>query len=74
MRLTQQDRQNIALTAVTDADVRALYWFIDDAFIGSSKPGETIFWQPVSAGNFRLRAVDDHGRGDERPVDVRLVD
>ena len=74
MRLTQQDRQSIALTAVTDAGVRTLYWFIDDAFIGSSKPGETIFWQPVSAGNFRLRAVDDQGRSDQRPLDVRLID
>lgn len=74
MRLTQQDRQSIALTAVTDADVRTLYWFIGEAFIGSSKPGETIFWQPASAGNFRLRAVDDHGRSDERPLDVRLID
>jgi penicillin-binding protein 1C len=42
MRLTQQDRQCIALIAVTDADVRTLYWFIDDAFTGSSKPGETF--------------------------------
>ncbi|MEO7054484.1 MAG: penicillin-binding protein 1C, partial [Rhizomicrobium sp.] len=73
MRLAQQDRQRIALTAVTDADVRTLYWFIDDIFVGSSKPGESLSWQPASAGSFRLRAVDDHGRSDERPLDVKLT-
>ena len=74
MRLTQQDRQQIALNAVTDADVRILYWFVDDGFVGSTKPGDVFFWQPPGAGNFRLRAVDDHGRSDERPLDVRLID
>ena len=74
MRSTQRDRQRIALIAVTDADVRTLYWFIDDAFAGSSKPGEAFFWQPASAGSFRLRAVDDHGRSDERLLDIKLTD
>jgi penicillin-binding protein 1C len=73
MRLTQQDRQRIALTAVTDADVRTLYWFVDDGFVGSSKPGEAFFWLPPTAGHYSLRAVDDRGRSDERPLDVRLI-
>jgi penicillin-binding protein 1C len=74
LRLGRQDRQTIALSAVTDADVRALYWFAGEDFLGSSKPGEPLFWQPASAGNYNLRAVDDHGRSDERPLDVRLTD
>ncbi len=72
-RMGRTNRQHIALTAVTDADVRALYWFVDDIFVGSSKSGESLFWQPASAGSFRLRAVDDHGRSDERPLDVKLT-
>lgn len=73
LRVSQQDRQTIALSAVTDADVHALYWFADGAFIGSSKPGESLFWQPSSAGSYTLRAVDDRGRSDERPLDVGLT-
>jgi penicillin-binding protein 1C len=73
LRLSQQDRHTIALSAVTDADVRMLYWFAGDAFIGSSKPGEILFWQPASAGSYTLRAVDDRGRSDQRPVDVDLI-
>ena len=74
MRLTQQDRQTITLTAVTDADVKTLYWFVDGAFVGGGKPGEALSWQPPGAGSYHLRAVDDHGRSDERPLDVRLIE
>lgn len=74
MRVSRQDRQSIAFNAVVDADVRTLYWFVDGAFAGSSKPGEILFWQPASAGSYRLRAVDDHGRSDERLLDVRLTE
>jgi len=73
LRVTQRDRQNIAFNAVTDADVRSLYWFVDEAFVGASKPGEILFWQPPAAGEYRLRAVDDRGRSDERQLDVRLT-
>ncbi len=73
IRLAQTDRQRIALNAAADADARALYWFVDDAFVGRSAPGEPLYWQPRSAGEYRVRAVDDRGRSDERPLDVRLV-
>ncbi|HKY17802.1 MAG TPA: penicillin-binding protein 1C [Rhizomicrobium sp.] len=74
LRLKQRDRQTIALNAVTDADVRGLYWFANDVFLGNGKPGEVLFWQPPSAAIYRLRAVDDRGRSDERLLDVRLTD
>jgi penicillin-binding protein 1C len=73
LRLTDVDRRRIALSAAADADARALYWFVDDAYVGRSAPGEPLSWQPPSAGEFRVRAVDDRGRSDERPLDVRLI-
>jgi penicillin-binding protein 1C len=72
-RLGQKDRRTLTLSAVTDADVRTLYWFAGDAFIGRTNPGQALFWQPASAGSYNLRAIDDKGRSDERPLDVRLV-
>jgi penicillin-binding protein 1C len=72
MRLQQQDRQRIALNATAGADVRTLYWFVDGAFVGETEPDKPLYWQPTSAGAFRVRAVDDRGRSDERPLDVRL--
>jgi penicillin-binding protein 1C len=73
MRIAGADRKRIAFSAAADADARTLYWFVDDAYVGRSAPGEPLSWQPPSAGEFRVRAVDDRGRSDERALDVRLV-
>ncbi len=60
----------IALAATTDADARRVYWFADGAFVGESGSGRALAWQPVRAGRVLLRAVDEHGRADEREVVV----
>jgi penicillin-binding protein 1C len=74
LRLKQQGMERIAFTATTDADTHALYWFVDDAYIGSSTPGESLFWQPPGAARYSVRVVDDHGRSDQRPLGVSLVE
>ncbi|MDX3774140.1 penicillin-binding protein 1C [Chromatiaceae bacterium AAb-1] len=52
--------QQLALQASFDGDVSQAYWFADNSFIGSVKPGETLFWQAES-GQYLLRVVDDAG-------------
>ncbi|MGD0143037.1 MAG: penicillin-binding protein 1C [Rhizomicrobium sp.] len=74
LRLTEFDRRRIAFNATADADARTLYWFVDEAYVGRSTPGEPLFWQPPTAGTYRVRAVDDRGRSDERPLDVTLIE
>ncbi|HEX8779508.1 MAG TPA: penicillin-binding protein 1C [Rhodanobacter sp.] len=73
MRLRQDRPTPIAFGATADADVHMLYWFVDDAYVGQGTPGDGLFWQPRSAGSYRVRVVDDHGRSDERELDVGLV-
>ena len=73
MRLKQLGEERIAFIATTDADVHALYWFVNDAYIGRSVPGESLLWQPQTAGSYNVRVVDDHGRSDQRPLGVSLV-
>lgn len=65
-----REQPGIALAATTDADARSVFWFADGAFIGESASGRAIAWQPARAGRVVLRAVDEHGRGDEREVVV----
>jgi penicillin-binding protein 1C len=48
-----------------------VFWFVDDAYIGESAPGETMFWPAGSPGAHRVRAVDDQGRSDIR--ELRIV-
>ncbi len=74
LRLKQQGQERIAFMATTDADAHALYWFVNDAYIGRSAPGESLFWQPQTAGSYSVRVVDDHGRSDQRPLAVSLVE
>lgn len=73
MRVKSADDTRIAFNATADASVHALYWFVNDAFVGHSAPGEALFWQPATAGNYTVRVVDDHGRSDQRPLAVALV-
>ena len=51
----------IALRAKTDADVREIYWFAGNTFIGRTNPQDVVAWKPVP-GSYELTALDDHGR------------
>ena len=62
----------IPFSAVADADGRRVSWFVDDAFVGQSEPGGTLFWA-ARPGRFVLRAVDDAGRSVVQPLAVELV-
>ena len=73
-RLSREGEDRIAFNAVADAGVQELYWFVDDGFVGSAKPGDPLLWRPAAAGEFTLRAVDDRGRADARTLRVDVVE
>ncbi len=62
----------LAFSATTDADVHSIYWFLDERFVGRSDGGQPLFWPP-RPGQFMLRAVDDQGRSDARPISVQII-
>ena len=51
----------IPFTAVTDADSRVVYWFVDDQLIGTSASGDSLMWK-ARPGSFLIRAIDQQGR------------
>jgi len=63
------DRKEIPFTAVTDADSRRVYWFVDDHLVGTARSGETLFWT-ATPGDFVVRAVDDQGRAAAEKLQV----
>lgn len=73
LQLSDSTQSRIALTADTDADVRAIYWFADRSYLGQSEVGQPLFWTPDQPGTYALRAVDDHGRADSREIRVAAV-
>ena len=74
LRMKRAGEDRIAFSANADASVQAMYWFVNDAYVGRTVPGEAFFWQPPAAGNYTVRVVDDHGRSDQRPLGVSLVE
>lgn len=66
------NEERIPFTATVDADVKHLYWFVEDRYLGVVPAGESFFWNPES-GQFVVRAVDDHGRSAQRAIAVALV-
>ncbi len=70
LRLGRDDQAELVLRATADADVRQLFWFINDGYLTSSEPNAGAPWRPQHAGRYRLRVVDDHGRVDTREIDV----
>ena len=68
-RLKPRDGSGIALLARTDSDVETLYWFVNDKFLAEVDRDEPYIWKPA-AGEYRVLAVDDHGRSDARRLAV----
>jgi penicillin-binding protein 1C len=60
----------IPLRAKVEADVRDIYWFVGNAFIGKASTGEVMSWK-CTPGAHELTALDDHGRAGSSSVTVR---
>ncbi|QDQ38994.1 penicillin-binding protein 1C [Legionella geestiana] len=59
----------IPLTAVADADVTRLYWFVNEAWTGESAPDSLLFWH-AKPGRYVVRVVDNKGLSDALEVTV----
>jgi penicillin-binding protein 1C len=73
LRAARVGNETIPLAATTDGDVRTVHWFVDDAYVGTSRPDVAVSWTPGRSGEFTVRAVDDQGRADSRALRVAVV-
>lgn len=65
--------QPIALSATTDGDIKTLYWFVNESFIGKSDAGVALYWNS-RPGEFMIRVIDDHGRSSQQKLVVDVSD
>ncbi|MFP2907961.1 penicillin-binding protein 1C [Pyxidicoccus sp. 3LFB2] len=72
LRVSAPGPQTVPLAVVTDADVRRVFWFVDEQLVGTAPRGEPLHWK-ARPGTWVVRAVDDRGRSDARALTVRLV-
>ena len=72
LRAESLSNERIPFSAVSDADTREIFWFVNKDFVGKSKGDEPFFWPP-RVGRFVVRAVDDRGRSDALEVKIALI-
>lgn len=71
-RIGSVKETTIPLSAVVDADVRNIFWFANDMFIGKTTRDQSLLWK-VKPGKYLVRVVDEFGRSDAREVSVVVV-
>ncbi|MCE9598514.1 MAG: penicillin-binding protein 1C [Spirochaetia bacterium] len=64
-----KENEELPLNATADSSATQIFWFLDDAFLGVSKPGEPFFWK-ARPGNFKIRIVDSIGGSDQTELKV----
>ena len=70
--VVSDQRTTVPLSAITDAESKKVYWFVDDSLVGVAAPGETFLWAAPS-GTFLVRAVDEQGRANAVTVTVKKL-
>lgn len=73
LRAKRIGQETIPLQAVTDADARIVYWFLNEKYLGQSASGQPFFWT-AQPGHYVVRAVDDQGRADARDLRISVVE
>ncbi len=72
VRANSLNESSIPFTAVTDADVHSLYWFINDVYLEKTQRDQPYLWH-AKPGKYTVRVVDDHGRSDARDINVQMA-
>ncbi|WP_319521949.1 penicillin-binding protein 1C [uncultured Desulfosarcina sp.] len=72
MNSESSNARQVPFLAVADGDVRRLYWFVDNRYVGASPPGQPLMWTARS-GTFDVHVVDDHGRAASTALTVEWV-
>lgn len=67
--IEKEEVQQLSLAAEVDENVKEMYWYINDRYIGMAKIG-TSFIAPVPAGQVKISCTDDQGRTSHISVKV----
>jgi penicillin-binding protein 1C len=60
--------QQLLLSCAAAAEVRQVYWYVNDQFLRAATATERVFFRPPT-GEVKISCADDHGRN----VDVRVL-
>ncbi len=72
LRAFKTTESSIPFRAVTDADAREVFWFVNETYVGKAVSGTAFLWA-ATPGTFIVRAVDDLGRAGSRELKVSVA-
>ena len=61
--------QQIPLDAASGAGGETMHWFVNDRYLGESRPGAPLFW-PLQRGSFQIVCSDSRGASDRLQIAV----
>lgn len=64
-----EEVQRLPLEAASSAGGTPLHWFINDRYVGASRPGAPMFW-PLQRGTFQIVCSDVQGASDRVRIAV----
>jgi len=67
-------KDTIPFSAATDADAQEIFWFVNNAYLGTSSSTRSFFWIPKVPGKFVVQAVDNLGRTDSKKIRISVVE
>ncbi|MCB0514540.1 MAG: penicillin-binding protein 1C [Chitinophagales bacterium] len=65
------DNNELTLAGDAAADVKKLYWFVNDRFVGEAAVGEQLYFEPP-AGKVKISCADDKGRNTDIFVKITI--
>ncbi|MBF0474740.1 MAG: penicillin-binding protein 1C [Deltaproteobacteria bacterium] len=68
----RETAEAVPFNASADGEVRVLHWFLNNQYLGTTRPDEPLLWHP-QPGRFRVRVVDDRGHSDSTQLRVLLA-
>lgn len=72
LRLDHDADSPVLLETIADADVKTVYWFVNEQFVGAAAPTETVLWSSAP-GKHQVLVIDDLGRSRSQTFSVTVA-
>lgn len=66
------ENQQCALSCAAENGVNVVYWYVNDVYVGMTKPTEPLFFSPTE-GRIKVSCVDDCGRSRDIYVQISYI-
>ena len=66
------EEQEIQFQAAASTEVKKLYWYLNNQYLGDSRPGQGLI-KKLKAGDYTVQVVDDRGEFSNRNLIIKLV-